>query len=72
MARVVRSRRHRRVVVSLVSGETFSGVLFLADKQVLLLRNAELNQVTENTPTPVDGELVVEWSKVAYVQVVGA
>lgn len=66
----VRARICRRVVVSLKSGEAFSGVLFEADGGALVLRDAAAIAVGENrADLPLDGELLVLAADVAYIQV---
>lgn len=68
--RIVRSHLRRSVVVSLKTGEGFHGVLFDADRESLLLRNAAAVEVNGNDRIPVgaDGELLFRWAEVAYVQ----
>lgn len=67
--RVLRSRLRRRVLVTLHSGEAFDGVLFDADRQALVLRNAsQVGVANRGTPVPVDGEVVVLLEDVAYLQ----
>lgn len=64
--RALQGRMRREVIVTLHSGESFSGVLFDRDALVLVLRNAVHLQPQANVP--VDGELLVRWAEVAYVQ----
>ena len=69
MRRVLRTRRRRRVLVTLHSGEAFDGVLFDADTQALVLRNAsQVGVANRGTPVPVDGEVLVLLEDVAYLQ----
>lgn len=60
----VASRMRERVLVTLHSGEAFSGVLWEADARAWVLRNAEA--VTHNERLPVDGEVVVLTANIAY------
>lgn len=67
--RVLRSRLRRRVLVTLKAGDAFDGVLFDADAQSLVLRNAsQVGVVNRGTPVPVDGEVLVILEDVAYLQ----
>lgn len=61
---------HRTVLVNLTTGRTFRGVLFEVRGDLLVLRNAELIQ--EDRVVPVEGSVVVERSRVEFVQVVGS
>jgi small nuclear ribonucleoprotein (snRNP)-like protein len=66
---LIATRRHRRVLVTLKSGESFAGVLFEADHQALVLRQAEALGVGENrTNVAVDGEVVILRPDVAFIQ----
>lgn len=60
----VKSRLRDQVIVTLKGGGSFAGVLLESDQKSLLLCQAV--EVTENVP--VDGELLVRWADVAYVQ----
>jgi small nuclear ribonucleoprotein (snRNP)-like protein len=62
----LRGRMRRAVIVTLKTGESFSGVMFERDALVLVLRDAV--DLQPNAPVPVDGELLVRWAEVAYVQ----
>lgn len=55
-----------RVVVTLRSGEAFSGLLADKDDKSLLLRSAE--SLTSGKAVPVDGELLIPRADVLYVQ----
>ena len=66
--RVLRSRLRRRVLVTLKTGDAFDGVLFDADAQSLVLRNAsQVGVVNRGAPVPVDGEVLVLLEDVAYL-----
>lgn len=68
-SRLLKARLRRRVIVTLHSGEAWGGVLFAADPQVWVLREATAIGAGENrTNLPVDGELIVLTGDVAYVQ----
>lgn len=59
-------RRRTRVVVTAATGETFDGSVVSAGA-VLRLRSVTVS--TGGEPLPVDGELVLRWESVAYVQI---
>lgn len=62
--RCLTCRLRESVIVTLNSGATFSGVLLDADVSTLILTRA----VLAAEDVPVDGELLLRWSEVAYVQ----
>jgi small nuclear ribonucleoprotein (snRNP)-like protein len=65
--RVVRSHLRHRLVVTLKSGEAFDGVLFEADPEAWVLRNA--NAVGHDGKTlPVDGEVLILTADIAFAQ----
>jgi small nuclear ribonucleoprotein (snRNP)-like protein len=68
-ARIISSRIHDRVIVTLKTGESFSGVLFANDRKALVLREtAALGAGERSTNLPLDGEIIVLLSDVAYIQ----
>lgn len=54
-----------RVVLTLTTGEVFAGVLWEVDDKVWVLRSAQV-LAPERGPVPVDGELVILATNVAY------
>lgn len=64
--RVLQARMSNEVIVTLKSGDSFSGVMYERDALCLVLRNAV--DLQPQAPVPVDGELLVHWAEVAYVQ----
>lgn len=68
--RIVRNHVRKAVVVTLKTGEGFHGVLFDADREAIVLRDAAAIEVngTDRLHQPVDGELVVLRADVAYMQ----
>ena len=70
MKRLIREHLRKRVIVTLKSGEAFGGVLFSADSEALVLRNAEVLDAssTDRQAQPVDGELLILRPDVAYFQ----
>lgn len=56
------------VIINLKTGKAFRGVLFATNRQLLILRNAEL--LEHGVETPVDGEVVVDVANVDFIQIV--
>lgn len=67
---IIRQHLRKAVLVTLKTGEGFRGVLFDADGDAFVLRNAAAVEAngTDRTPTPVDGELVILRADVAFCQ----
>lgn len=66
---VLRSRLRRRVIVTLHTGEAFAGILYEADRDVWVLREAAALGAGENrTNLIVDGELLILTDDIAYCQ----
>jgi small nuclear ribonucleoprotein (snRNP)-like protein len=63
---VIRRRRHAPLVVTLKSGSAFRGVLAASDRHAIVLHSAEALDKTASTP--VDGEIIVPWADVKYMQ----
>lgn len=70
MKRLIREHTRRKVIVTLKTGEGFGGVLFSADSEAVILREAVLLDAggTDRVPTPIDGELLVLRPDIAYLQ----
>jgi small nuclear ribonucleoprotein (snRNP)-like protein len=68
--RLIREHLRKRVIVTLKTGEAFGGVLFSADSEALVLREAVLLEAsgTDRAPQSVDGELLVLRADLAYLQ----
>lgn len=68
-SRALRSRLREQFLVTTKDGGAFSGILYSADGKVLVLRNAEAVGAGENkTNLPLDGEIIIILSDVAYLQ----
>jgi small nuclear ribonucleoprotein (snRNP)-like protein len=65
-----RCLERRRVVVNLLSGRAFDGVLYARRGPLLILRNAVMHERGAE-PAPVDGDVVVERNQVEFIQVTG-
>ena len=63
---VLRARRKSPVIVTLKSGAAFKGVLAGDDARALVLSGAET--LEDAKPIPVDGEVIVPWADVKYLQ----
>lgn len=62
-----RVRTRRRVLVNLDTGRTFSGVLWRKNGEWLVLKDAEMIE-RGNAPVAVDGEVLIERSRIEFVQ----
>jgi small nuclear ribonucleoprotein (snRNP)-like protein len=62
----LRGRVRADVIVTLKTGDEFQGVLFEQDRRILILRGA--TQHLPQAVIPVDGELLIRWDDVAYIQ----
>lgn len=65
--RLLKSRLRERFVVTMSDGQAFAGLLYAVDGRSLILRDAEALTPNAKT-TPVDGELILPRSSVAYMQ----
>jgi len=63
-----RTALKRNVIVNLKSGESFRGVLWTKSGPLLILKNAYLFASSASEPAKVDGEVLVERSNVAFIQ----
>ena len=62
-------RRVRRVIVTLKSGEAFGGLLYAADRECVVLREAEaLAFRPDQSNVIVEGEALIFRADVAYIQ----
>lgn len=59
---------HRRVVVNLYDGTSFTGILWDAPGELLVLRRATLHSRGAE-PVAVDGEVVLQRVHISFVQV---
>lgn len=68
-AGLLSERLKRRVIVTLKTGESFAGVLYAADREVLVLRQAEaVGAGPSESNLIVDGEALILRPDVAYMQ----
>lgn len=69
MKKLLRLRLRHRVIITLKSGEAFSGVLYEADSEAVVLRDAEaLGAGERGKNLVVDGEVLILRGDVAYMQ----
>lgn len=68
MRRAYRQLVARRVIVNLTTDKAFAGVLWSECRDLLVLRDATL--LDQGTETAVDGEVVIERSRIDFMQVV--
>lgn len=68
-AGLLSDRRRRQVLVTLKTGEAFSGVLFAVDREVIVLREAvAVAYGSRSENIAVDGEALILRSDIAYMQ----
>ena len=68
-SRLLRQRLLSRVVVTLKSGDSFDGVLYDLDDRAWFLRDASAVGAGEKrTNLPLDGEVVLLTSEIAFAQ----
>lgn len=69
MKKLLRMRLRHRCIVTLKTGDAFAGVLYDADSEALVLREAEaLGAGERRTNLVVDGEVLILRGDVSYVQ----
>lgn len=66
--RCLRGRYRSTVIVTLKTGTAFRGVLFDSDPASLVLRNAEILSQGVKAPVPVDGEVLMQFNEVEFIQ----
>ncbi len=66
-ATLLDQRLRERFVVTLVTGETFNGLLMEADERTVILRDAQV-LASDGKVAPVDGELLLRREAIAYLQ----
>lgn len=70
MRRILNTRLRHKVIITLKDGSSFSGVLFDADRDAFVLRNAEAHDPNpRSAAVPVDGEVLVLRADVSYMQI---
>lgn len=68
-SRLLTERLAEKVIVTLKSGDAFSGVLWDADDKCWVLRNAQaLGAGKDGVPLPLDGEVIVLSSEILHAQ----
>ena len=67
MNRVLRRRLRRKAIITTHAGQGFAGVLFEADRNAFVLRDAEALG-DAGSRMGVDGELLILAADVAYIQ----
>lgn len=60
---------HSRVLVNLVDGRAFDALLWAQRGPLLVLRDARLIEAEGVPPVTVDGEVIIERPRVAFIQV---
>lgn len=68
-SRVLRSRLREQFYVTMKDGAAFLGLLYSVDSKALVLRNAAaVGAAEDKSNLPLDGEIIVLLSDVAYLQ----
>ncbi len=65
-SRILRDRERSVFIVTTKTGQAYRGILFDSDHHCLVLRNTEALDGTAG-PIPVDGELLLTWADVAFL-----
>lgn len=66
--RLLRRRAKARIVVTMKSGSTFSGLLHEVDGRTVVLRNAQALDPADGSGLIVDGELLLARPDIDYLQ----
>jgi small nuclear ribonucleoprotein (snRNP)-like protein len=66
--RLVRSRMREDVIVTMTTGDAFRGILYAADGRTFILRDAKTLTDSSGRPVPVDGELILDRTRIDYFQ----
>ncbi len=66
-SRILADRERSVVIVTTKDGRSWRGLLFDFDKTSLVLRHAEALDITQGGPVPIDGELLLLWPDVAFL-----
>lgn len=65
-SRILRNRTSCVFIVTMKTGQAYRGVLFDHDTRCLILRNTDALD-GQGGPIPVDGELLLMWDDVAFM-----
>lgn len=60
---------HHRMLINLTDGSAIDGLLWDERPPLLVIRDARLHAPGADAPTPLDGEIVVDAARIAFVQV---
>lgn len=66
-SQVLADRYRDRVVVTLKSGDTFTGALWVSDLTAVVLRGASTVDQT-NRSVPIDGDLILFLADISFIQ----
>lgn len=68
-SRILQNRLRERLIVTLKSGTSFSGVLYSQDRKAITLRDSSaLGAGERRTDLPLDGEVIVLLADVDFIQ----
>lgn len=69
MTNILKSRLRERFLVTTKDGAVFEGLLYASDRKALVLRDAQaMGAAEDKSDVPLDGEIIVLLSDVAYLQ----
>lgn len=66
--RLLRNRLREEVVVTMLDGSAWRGVLYAVDDRSVVIRAAESLGAEAGSRGPVDGELILSRSRIDYMQ----
>lgn len=69
MRHLFRQRLRKQVIVTLKDGQSFAGILYDVDRDLLVLRRAEALGPGAGERTQVDGEVLILREELAFLQV---
>lgn len=59
----------KRVLINMIDGRAFDAILYAKRGPLLELRDVQLLEPGSDNPVPIDGAVVVERPRVAFIQV---
>ena len=59
----------KRVLINMIDGRAFDAILYAKRGPLLELRDVQLLEPGSDNPVPIDGAVIVERPRVAFIQV---
>jgi hypothetical protein len=69
--RALQRRIRTTAVVTLTTGDAFRGIVWDVDRALVVLRDSQLIDPRADSPQVVDGEVLLAWERIAYIQIIG-